>query len=157
TELENLAAERLRPRDLIGHVGVEEYERMQIAVARMEDIGATQAILAFHLPDRLQHRRETLAWNGAVHAVVVRRERAHRGKGGLAPRPEAQPFRLVAGDAAIGGSGAAQHGFHAQNLLRDLVLRAVGLAEQDGLRIEWIPGAHERLHRSYRGAIHHLE
>src|SRR5579883_1275298 len=57
-ELENLAAEGLRPGEFVRDVGIEEDQRVQIAVAGMEDVGAAQAVFALHPADRLQHRRE---------------------------------------------------------------------------------------------------
>lgn len=43
--LENLPAERFRPFQLTGGIGVIEDERMQVAVARMEDVGHGQSEL----------------------------------------------------------------------------------------------------------------
>src|SRR5882672_6793954 len=67
-QLEYFGAESFRARELAGLVGVVEDERVQVAVAGVEYVGAAQAMLLFHLGDRAQHRAELLARDGAVHA-----------------------------------------------------------------------------------------
>src|SRR5579864_6909942 len=90
-QLQDLGAEVIGSLPLPGLVGIEKDERMQIPVARVEDVQALQAILALHLRDGPQHLAEFAARDGAVHAVIVRREAPRRGKSVLSSRPEAQP------------------------------------------------------------------
>jgi hypothetical protein len=49
-------------------VGVEHDQRMQVAVAGVEDVGAAQAVFLRQLGDARQHMRQVLARDGAVHA-----------------------------------------------------------------------------------------
>src|SRR5579859_4591116 len=51
-QLEDLAAEVLGPLPLAGLVGIEEDERMEIPVARVEHVQAPQAVLLLHLRNR---------------------------------------------------------------------------------------------------------
>ena len=75
-----------------------EDQRMEIAVAGMEDIGDAQACLLRQLGHVAQHRRQLGARNGRVDAIVIGRDAADGGKRGLAPGPEEQPFLLAGGD-----------------------------------------------------------
>src|SRR5690348_14381884 len=144
-ELEDLAAERLRPGNLVRDVAIEKDEGMQIAITGMEHVAAAQREPGLHLPDRLQHGGEPLAWDGAVHAVVIGREGPHCWKRRLATRPEAQPLALVTRDPTFRGACAAHHGLDAQDLLFDLLGYAIGLAEQYRLGVERVAGMDEGL------------
>ena len=68
--------------------GVVEDERMEVAVARMEDIADPQAVRHRQLLDAAQHLGEASPRNDAVLHVVVRRHATHRREGGLASPPE---------------------------------------------------------------------
>src|SRR5690606_36879149 len=124
-ELEDSGAEFLGALDLVGRVGIEEDERMQIAVARMEDIGTAQTELVLHLLYRTQDAAEMAARNGPVHAVVVRRDAAGRRECVLAPRPEDQALRFRSGDLQAYGAGALEHRLHARDFVLDLFFRAI--------------------------------
>ncbi len=81
---------------------------MQVAVAGVEDVGHAQAMLVREVPMPLQHTRQFAARDGAVHAVVVRRDAAHGRERVLAAGPEALAFGLVFRETDIGGAGRAQ-------------------------------------------------
>ena len=83
-EPQDVGAERFRLVQLARLVGVVEDERMQVAVAGVEDVGAAQSVFALHLLDAPQHPPDLAARDGAVHAVVVGRDAADRGKRRLA-------------------------------------------------------------------------
>src|SRR5690349_10399969 len=86
-ELEDLDAEALGALPLAFPVGVEKNQRVEVAVAGVEDVEALESILLLHRLDGSQHRPERLARYGAVHAVVVGREAPCGGEGVLPPRP----------------------------------------------------------------------
>src|SRR5450759_1734395 len=90
-KLEDLATERFRAFEFAWRVGVVEDHRVQIAVAGMKHVGATQPVLFFHFGDAAQHLADALARNRAVHAVIVGRDASDRGKRGLASGPESEP------------------------------------------------------------------
>ena len=96
-EPQDVGAERLGPLELAGLVGVVEDQRMQIAVAGVEDVGDAQAVLRRQSPHPRQHLGEPPARDGAVHAVIVGRDAADGRERRLAPGPEQQPLRLAAG------------------------------------------------------------
>src|SRR5439155_16945874 len=104
-KLEDRRAECLGARDLAFRVRVVEDERMQVAVAGVEHVGAAQSELHRQLFDSCQYRRQRLARNRPVHAVVIRRDAANRRKRGLASRPEKEPLRLVLRYADFGRPG----------------------------------------------------
>src|SRR5690606_7520326 len=89
-KFQNGGAELLGALHLVDLVGVEQNKRMQIPVACMKDIGATQAELVFHLFDGAKHPAQVAPRYRAIHTVVVRRYPPCRRKGILASRPEQQ-------------------------------------------------------------------
>ena len=155
--LQHLARELLGAVQLVGVVGVEQDERMQVAVAGVEHVRAAQAVFALHGGDEGQHLAQALARNGAVHAVVVGRDAADRGKRRLAAGPETQALGFVARHRHARGAGALEHRLHARDLVVDFLGRAVGLAQQDGRRLQVVAGVHELLDRVRRRPVHHLE
>ena len=80
-----------------GFIDVEDDQGMQIAVAGMKHIAEAQPICSRQLGHALQHLRQRMARNGAVHADHVGRQPAHGGKGRLAARPDAGALLLVGG------------------------------------------------------------
>jgi hypothetical protein len=97
-QAQDVGAEGLRLLQVARHVGVEQDERVQVAVAGVEDIGDRQAVGFAHVAHGAQNAGKLAAGNGAVHAVVVGRQAADGGESGLAPGPEAQAFVLVPAD-----------------------------------------------------------
>ena len=64
-------AEGLGPFQLVGDVGVVEDQRMQVAVAGMEDVGDFQTLVRANLRNFGQNFGQPRQRNGAVHTVVV--------------------------------------------------------------------------------------
>ena len=155
-EFEDAAAEVLGLFQFARHVGVEQDERMQIAVAGMEHVGDAQAAFGTHLGDARQHMRQLLARDRAVHAVVVGREPAHRRKGGLAPGPEPEALRLVLGGTDFGCAGGLEYRVHGGDVVRHLLVHAVNLAQQQRLD-HGVAGVDEGFGRLDGEPVHHLE
>src|SRR5438552_15698492 len=84
---QNLIAECDRTFLVAGLVGVEQDQRMQIAVTGVEHVRAGKAVFRRPRGDLPQHVRKRSARNGAVDAIVVRCNTADRRKRGLAARP----------------------------------------------------------------------
>ena len=156
-QFEDLPAQLLRGFEFARPVCVVQDERVQVAVAGMEDVGHAQAVLVGQRLDAVQYLGQAGARNGAVHAVVVRRNTSHRRERGLAPGPEAQSLGLVAGDPDLGGAGIADYALDLFDLFADLGFGAVELAQQYGRRIERITGVYEVLGGAGRGRVHHLQ
>src|SRR6516165_10890829 len=93
-ELEDLRPEPLGALKLARLVGIVEDERMQVAVSGVEHVGDCEPVLIGELAHAGEHLGEAGARDSAVHAVIIRRDASHRGKGGLAPGPEQRPFLL---------------------------------------------------------------
>src|SRR3546814_3253830 len=94
---------------------------MQVAVAGVKDVGDAQAVARAELAHALQHQRQARARDGAVHAVVVRRDAADRREGRLAPGPERQSLRLALADPAghrALGLEIGRHTSELQSLMR---------------------------------------
>ena len=120
-------AEFLGPFHFVRFIRIEQDQRVQVAIARMEDVGAAQAEVVFHLFDGAQHARQMTARDGAVHAVVIGDTRPAAGNAFLRP---AQNFRRSASDADTWQrvAPASRNGLHARDLVRHLFGRAVGFA-----------------------------
>ena len=142
-EFEDLGAEGFGALQLVGVVGVEQDQRMQVAVAGMEDVEAAQAVPCRHRADGDQHLGQAAARDRRIHAQVVGADAAARRKGVLAAAPEAQALRLVLAGGQPRRAGRLQHRRHARDLVLDLGRRAVALAEQDGGRVEVVAGMDE--------------
>jgi hypothetical protein len=70
-QFQQTSAEFLSTLQLTGLVGVEQDQRMQVAVAGMEDVGHAQSVFLGQLSGAPQYLGQGAAGNGAVHAVVV--------------------------------------------------------------------------------------
>ena len=153
------APKRLRALRLVGDVGVEHDQRVQVAVAGVEDVGAARARTRFaELGDAREHLRQRAPRDRAVHAEVVGGDAPHRRKRRLAPRPEQQA--LASRSLRHPDRGRAGRGQHAPDLGHlggDFLGRAVGLDQQDRLRVERVVGVDEGLDRAGRRLVHHLE
>ncbi len=155
--LQNLGAKFFGAVQLAGLVGIEQDERVQIAVARMEHVHAAQPVLGLHALNGFEHVGHALARNGAVHAVIVGRDAAGGGKGVFAPAPEAQTLGLAFAAFQLGCAATRQHFGHAADFFFDLFWRAVALAQQYGLGFQVVARVHEGLCGHRHGLIHHFQ
>ena len=76
-----------------GFSAVEQNERMQVAVAGVKDICATQTGLARHLANPAQCFPQTTPRNHTVLHDEIRRQPANRAESVLAPFPNRHPLR----------------------------------------------------------------
>ena len=86
-QFQYLAADFFGAMQFVRLARVVQNQRMQVAVAGMEHIADAQTVFERQLPDAAQYTREFAPRDGAVHAVVIGRDAARRGEGGLAPGP----------------------------------------------------------------------
>src|SRR5690349_3349890 len=91
TQPQDVGAERFSALQLTFLVRIVHDEWMEVAIAGVEYIGNTQSVLVRHLAHAGEHARQRSAWNRAIHAVVIRRDAANRGKCCLPARPEQLP------------------------------------------------------------------
>src|SRR6056297_2445235 len=126
--LENAGPEGLGAADLLGLTGIEQYQRVQVAVPGVKHIGNAQATLSCHVADLGKHLRHVPAWNGAVHAVVVRRQSTDSGEGRFATTPQPLPGGAVPCHFDAAGPRSLQQRAHRSALLCDFCLVAVKFA-----------------------------
>ena len=155
-EPQDIGAEGLRLVQLARPVGIVEDQRMEIAVAGVEHIGDPQPVARGELAHAGQHPRQLLAGNGAVHAVVIRRDAADRREGRLAAGPEEQPLLLRLRHAADRRPVGGGNRHHPVDQVIDLLAAAVELDDQQRLAVERIAGMDERLGGLDRRSVHHL-
>ncbi|VVN55404.1 hypothetical protein PS684_02105 [Pseudomonas fluorescens] len=72
TQFEDLAAQGFGAVQFAGLIGVEQNQRVHIAVAGMEHVGHAQTVFFAKSGDALQNPGQFAARDGAVHAVIVR-------------------------------------------------------------------------------------
>src|SRR5712691_7371010 len=99
--LEDRLGELLPAFGLALDAGVVEDERVQVAVAGVEDVADAEAVLALQVADPPQHFGQLRAGDDAVLDVVIVRDPAHRREGGLATLPEQRTLVVVGGDADL--------------------------------------------------------
>ncbi|EJT82712.1 hypothetical protein PPS11_44338 [Pseudomonas putida S11] len=138
-QLEDFAADGFGTFQLAWQVGIEQDQRVHVAVAGMEHVGHAQAVFGGQVADALEHPWQFAARDGAVHAVVVRGDTAHRREGVLAPGPEAHALGLIAGQPHITRTGLGQHGGHPFAVIVHIGFDAIQFAQQDGRSVE--PGS----------------
>src|SRR3712207_4398553 len=88
---------------LFRSVVVVEDERVQVAVAGVEDVGDAHAVLLTDLGDPLQDLPELRARDDGVLYVVVVADAAHRRERRLAALPEEGSLCIVLGNSYLGG------------------------------------------------------
>ena len=143
--------------ELSGLVGVVEDQGVQVAVAGVKHVGDPEAVRLGHLGDAAQDLGHAVARDGAVHAVVVRRDASDRGERGLAAGPEVEPLGLARADPDRDRPPLAGEGLDPPNQVLDLGLRPVELDDQERLDIERVAGVDEFLGGADRGPVHHLQ
>ena len=131
-------------------------QRVQVAVAGVEDVGHDQVVLARHLVDPLEHLGQLRARDHAVLDEVVRRDPAHRRERRLAHLPEQRALGLVARDPHVVGAAALADRHHLVEAGLALALGAVELDQQRGGARAPARLAH-LLGRLDRARVHHLD
>ena len=106
--LEDLLGEQLRALRLARDARVVEHERMEVAVAGVEDVADAQAGSLRELVDAAQHLRQLRARDDAVLHVVVGADPAHRGERRLAPAPDRGALGRRPRRRGSRGAGSAQ-------------------------------------------------
>ena len=142
---------------LAGHLVVVEHQRVEVPVARVEDVRDANPGLCRQRGDPGQHRAERRPRHHPVLDDVRRADPAHRGERRLAPGPDARPFGRVVGRLDLGGPGRLAQRAHGRQLRLDLRGRAVQFHQQHCAR----PGRIVAVHGLLRGLdgqrVHHLD
>src|SRR5262249_14044033 len=137
-DLEDLAARLDHARFLAGNAWIVEDVRMQVAVARVEDVAHAKTVRRGYLVHPRQHLAKARARDDAIHDHVGGRDAAVGAKRALPPLPQELTLRLVARRAHLARAGVAAGGHHTLGLTLHAVLEPVELDEEGGGRISWI-------------------
>ena len=112
TQLQDVRPQRLAQFKIARLVGIEQDQRVHVAIARVKDIGHVKAIAAAHLADAAQHEGQRRDGDRAIQAHVVI-DLAHRTERRFAAQPDALRFILASAFAELDrvvaqGDGADQ-------------------------------------------------
>ena len=130
---------------------------MQVAVAGVEDVGHRQVVALRERRDVVEHRAEFPTRDGAIHAVVIRRQPPRRRESRLAPAPKGFPFGFGAGQARLRGAGFGEDGLNAGGIRLRFRLVAIQFAQKDRRGIPRIAGMGEVFRGLDGECIHHLQ
>ena len=130
-DLEDRLGELLRALRLALVAAVVEDERVEVAVAGVEDVADAQPVVALELADPLEHLGQLRARDDAVLDVVVGADPAHRGERRLASLPEERPLGVVGRDRISIAPHSRQMSLDALEVVLDLDGVAVELDDQD--------------------------
>jgi len=135
---------------------VIKHERMEVAVAGMEDIGDAQAVRLGECADLLEHLAQPRPRYDAVLHVVARADPSHRRERGLACFPYQRPLGVAGSDPDLGRTarGARVDGLAQEGIGLDS--GPVELDDERGATVR-VPGVHGLLARSDGEPVHHLD
>ena len=138
--------------------GVEHDQRVQVAVAGVEDVHHREPLLAGDRVDLAQHVDELRARHDRVVQVVVGRDAGDRAERRLAALPEQRPLRLVGRDPHRARAvGEPDRRGSASTCACDAAVEPVELDEQHGGGVARVARADEVLDRAGDLGVHHLE
>jgi hypothetical protein len=142
---------------LAGHLVVVEHQRVEVPVARVEDVRDANPGLSRQRGDPGQHRAERRPRHHPVLDDVRRADPAHRGERRLAPGPDARPFGRVVGRLDLGRPGLLADRAHGRQLGLDLRGRAVQFHQQHGAGPGRVVAVHGLLGGLDGQRVHHLD
>ena len=131
-QAQNVRAEFLGLAQFFGVVGVKQDQGMQVAVASVKHIGDPQAVLPGQLADSGEDLGQPAAGDGAVHAVVIRRDVPQGRKSRFAAGPDADPLLFGLADPHRLHLAALSDAPHLFDQLRHLACRPVQFHDHQG-------------------------
>ena len=139
-EVQDLAGHLLGAVVSAGDAGVVEDQRVQVAIAGVEDVGHRQAVLLAQRLDAGQRFSQAASWHHAVLHHVLRAEPAHGRERTLAPFPDQQPFGVVLGGTDLVRTRFADHFQQALEFNLDLHRFTFQLDDHQPARVQRIAG-----------------
>src|SRR5262249_8339034 len=98
---QDVGAKFFRALELARLIRIIKNQRMQIAVARMEDVGDAEPMADRQFADSRKHGWKLPARDRAVHAKIIGREVADRWESRLPPGPKGKPLGVGGGNPAF--------------------------------------------------------
>src|ERR1035441_1918222 len=155
-EPQDIYREFIRTLLLAWDADVIQHQGMQIAVARVEDVGHSQARGGAHPFDFAKNFWERGTWDDAILHEVVRRDASHGGESGFSTLPNNRTLRFRLSDANLPRAALRADLAHLFHQVFDLGGRAVEFHQQQSAAIR-ISGVHRGLGRLDRKIVHHLD
>ena len=154
---QDFGAGRFRCLGLARHRSIIHHQRVEVTVASVKDIGDPKAVAGNDGADLTEHRTKLAARDGAINAIIIRRDAAYGWKRRLAPGPEQQALRLVGGGAQVGTVVGVGDGGDAGKLIVHLRRAAIGLGNHQRFDISGIAGLHKIFGGAEGRRVHHLQ
>ena len=136
---------------------VEEHQRVQVAVAGVEDVGHADAGVPGEVGDRLEHLGQRGARDDAVLDDVVGADPPDRGERGLAALPDQRAVGRVGGEPLLEGAVLVAQPLDLGVLLLDLDRSTVELDDEHGAGAVGVVAVHGGLGGLDRERVHHLD
>jgi len=140
-----------------GLAQVEEDVRVQVAVARVEDVGDGQAVVLADLADPAQHLGQAGAGHDAVVQVVVGPDATEGPDRALAAGPQQLALGGVGGRPQAAGLARAQDALDGLRQLGAALLHAVDLDQEHRPRVDRVAGPVVGLDGADGDPVHHLQ
>ena len=152
-----ISPESCSARSVSPGVGVVEHQRVQVAVAGVEDVGHPQPGLVAHLGDPVEHLGEPGAGHHAVLHEVVGGDPADRGERRLAAPPDRRALVGGARDVQPGAAVLLADRLDLLELDAALLGGAVQLDDQRGGHADRVARVHGLLGGLDGQRVHHLD
>ena len=133
--VQDLVAREQHALDLFGVAFVEQQDRMDVAVAGVEDVDDADAVPRARLGDELQDLGQLRARHDAVLRAVTGAQAADRAERLLAALPQQQPFFRRIGGAHLAGPRLAADLDDFAGFVINGDFEPVDFDEQDGRRV----------------------
>ena len=130
---------------------------MHIAVSRMENVDALQAVFLRQPFGKIQHFADFPPRDGAVHAIRIGRKAGGGGEDGFTTRPDSGTFDFVARHFQAGRAGAGQDVPYFTDFRFNLFGHAVGFAQQQCFGFAVETGTQVVVHGAGGRTVHHFQ
>src|SRR5579859_5134635 len=140
-----------------GDLRVEEDQRVQIAIAGMENVAHAQAVAVADFANAPQHIWQFGTWHHAVLHVKFGTDAPDRTEGVLATRPEKLALGLVRCDAHGARMMLLANRYDGGRLFRDPLAQPLGLHKQHGGGVQRVARVGIGFHCLHNHLVHHFD
>src|SRR5579885_1216896 len=137
-DLQNFVSRPAHALDLAGHLGVEEDQWMQVAIAGVEDVAHAQSIAGADLAHAPQDVGQAGARHNPILHVKLRANASHSPESIFASSPKSLAFLFIGGNAQRAGVMFLADAHNLLDLLTHALLQTLGFHQQHSRGIQRI-------------------